>query len=1511
MLIAGVASKPTDFMVNISALSAPGDKNISFIFRTGEENVNLKRPVSALYSVGNVSFTTGSNSCVIYGPLNEAFNISISYNGGTRAKVMWKINNNTVTKSPYKTLGNQIEITWQQNFTLYRIGEYPLIVLVSNEVSGKLLTATVIIQEKITGLTAAKANDKVIAYQGLSTQLTVNILTGNNVTYKWYFGDGSDVVTVTNMTVNHSYHKFGIIVTTVEATNMVSSMNYSFNIHVSNPVEIIVPPYAVSNVSTNITCKLAENSLQTYVIVLQVDNDSLVSSNCNTVEHALTPGLHDIHCYIQTVVVMYSNTTLFVVEPITGLSILDISPLALNEIRIVKANISTGNNVSYVWRVSTKEYNVYLNNSQSITFDQLGNIRVNVTASNAISTESAETTVTVQEPIGNLNIASDNPAKTNSEISFHIQPTAGSEVHYTVNISTIEYLDLGRTPNFTHTFSKEGTYNIFISATNLISSSNTTYPITVQVPVTSPPAITCPSVTIDKKTCVVSTIKPWTFKAEIPYATSVTFEWTWEGQGNTIDDSPNITSNNITSTAVQTFRAPKAFIISVVAKNDVSNLTNELHVETLDEVSNFTFHAPRAVVVNTTFAINANINNGSNVTYSYDLGDHIGKISVANQTTNYKYTKVGVYQIRGNASNLVSHKITSREITVQQEITGVYIEKVRTVETHKSRTIKWSVTGGTNVTSNVHFGDKSKNGSIEYPECQLDDVTSTYICTTTHSWSRSGTYEVFIVANNLLTTTKSAIISVTVQDPVEGFTVKINSVHLQQYYYTHQDIPLIFGQTKGSNVKYRIYLNDTDGRIENTSETNFEIRYYEKGVYKPWFQAYNDISSKKYVNLVSIDIKRPRTPKPIEGLTLSAEPTRFGETTKFEVSYKNGALFTCTINFGDGHSSPILEADLNKGASHKYEKTDEFTAKLECKNTKGSENLKKVKTQVFVQIPIVGFKLRDSSIRADFKVEVNIEFSWRNASHIKVIAYDENNRVVPHDSTNDASRSGKIILPWNYFPSPGRYIIRVNASNKVSSLVKPEIVSVNIIEKITGVKVLFNDRVPVSYGLRAYLSVETGSNLQVTWDFGDGSAEKVTNCSIRGSSCFSDHTYTKMGRYTIKARAKNELNSGESDGSVTIQYPILGWGFEQVNINRAYEESRVKLVRNDSFDFPTDAKYKITFTLHGNPTAESNLTEGTLKERHVYKQAGCHPAKVKIWNLVSTVVIETKIKVRGDYEKPTISATSLNEDNNSPTLPLEYPVKFKSNIDNNCLKYNWTITKEEDSTVLTVNHSEFFEYRFNVSGTYKIKLIAYDGDSNDIIEAERSVSLDKSVTGLFLSSDGVGKVNESIEFILLWATLGDKTEFKIDYKDGKHKKLSQKEVLDNKTDQLAEYRSKLPFDPTKLEGISFAHTFTKIGKYEVVVTVQNTNQTRQTRVSISKAPCPLPIITTTGGSKDANRAPEVPYEVQYTLFSTVKMGKCEDEIKTDFEWRVFRADEYLLKTTGPSVIPPDENREVE
>lgn len=1511
ILLSGIALRKSEFTASIAPHAVQGLKNIVFTYSTKDDTVKVLKSVSVLNLVGNVSFVTATNSCFIYGPLNEEFMVSLTFQNGTNATVSWRINNVTTISSPYLKMGNQEEMTDHQNFTLTSLGEHLLVVVVANGLNGRLLTTTVIVQEKIKGVNAGKLIQNSTIYQGFDTQLSVKVMRGTNVTYKWYFGDGSDVVTSTNNTIAHAYLKSGRINTTVEALNMVSAVNATININVTNPVKVITPTHIESNVSTNITCSLKpENSPLVYVTILQIDEEYLAFSNCSTIEITLTPGLHHIHCHIEFGIAMHARKTVYVIERIQGLSILDVPPLKVNSSYMVKANISAGSNVTYLWQVYDETYSNFLNSSQSIVFSKRGNGRVNLklNASNVLSMVSKEIVVIVQESIEKLRInASQNPAKANLTIFFEISKDSGTEVNYTISITKAKVYvydkELGPNPNFSYTFSKEGWYDALVLSKNLISTSNATYSIAVQEPIKSNPKIKCRHILLSDATYVVPTNEPISFTAEITYATNVSFEWKWRENDVDVDKSPESNNASVISTKEKTFQTASKFLIFVTAKNNISSKYNSLAVESLHKISGFSFYNNNITTINTDVEIVTTMSKGSNVSYAYTFGD--GNSSITNSpVTNHSYSNVGKFLIECNASNLLSSEIFSRSIVVQKKITAVDINPIRPQKTGHKVEIRWNVTDGIHPLSDVNFDD-GHTATVNHTYC--DEYNFGYRCRMKYTWSKLGEYQLFIKSYNLVSS-KNSRITVIIQDGILNFSVDIEN---KTTYYMNTKISVKYSTNSRKDVNYEIKY---DNKIEK-EETDF-IKYTKEGSFIPQFRAKNLVSETEWVNGSNVEVivvKKPREPEKIVNLTMSVKPTKFGEVTKFKFDYQKGALFSCKMNYGDKTTKSKTESEVNEGISHEYKETGDFNAEITCINKHGKEE---ANATAYVHVPIEEFKINNSFIREEFQKEITVLLEWLNGSNLDV-TYSTKHDYNDDEGTSNiiklnfegTSRTGKITLGKDYFAEPGLYLLSVNASNRVSSLDELVTAKIEIVESIKGVEILVNEFVSVGYKFRAYLLREKGSDITVTWDFDDGTPKLISNCTWK-ESCYMEHEYKESGNYLISAFLQNSISKYSTEKTINILYPIRGWELKQVGIGRENDLTTLKMYRNNSFHFPTNATYSIRFDEKKEFSKEKTLTNGELVQNSTYMSSGCFLAEVKMRNKVSSVSLEAKVKVRGQYSKARINIESLKPDNlkaSTSSLPLEYPVKFSSNINNTCLKYNWTVIGRKNET-FALFHSVFFVHTFNETGKYRVKFLAYDSDDKkENVANERDFFLDYSVSGLYFSGQGVGKVNKTTQFILLWATKGKDTSFKIDYGDE-----TIKEELDvhHPTTVFKNYVGQIPFDPKGLNGIVFNHNFTKDGKFKVNLTVDDGKNSLVTYMIISKDPCPPPNIKIHGGHQNALKAPKIPFEVEYLISSSIETTKCSSDIKIDFNWRIFKADEYLLNATGLSVIPPNENLEL-
>ena len=1208
-LLTGIASRSVNSLLNTTSASSKGNRSVTFTYKTHSGKKWMKtHSVFSLNPIGNISLNSvkNSNSCAIYAAVNEIFNLSLHISAGTIPTVYWKVENITIETYPRSEFSDREEFDVQQNFTLSSIGEYFLSVMVSNPLSGQLIHSLIITQERITGLRVGRIPNNDTTFQGIKIMLTASVTTGTNITYKWYFGDGSEVEVSTQDTIEHAYRIEGQVNTTIEASNMVSSMNFSIVLNFSNPVQIILPPYGVNGSSTNLTCRLLGSYTDEYMVVFEMDNSSLVTTNCSTVQYTFSSGLHHISCAVRLGSVdIVQNGTLFVLEHITGLKIISLLPIEVGVTHLVKTNITTGNNVSYLWNALEQSY-VTNRSASSINFTTTGKIKVSVNASNPISENYAELFVIVQEPVGTLTVNTlSNPSQTNLTISFSINKTSGTEVNYTVNISDLAYFqDLGPSSYFTFSF-LEGLHDILVRGSNYISQSNVAYRMIIQEPLVYPVAITCPWPGVWDKNgvCVLERNKIFPFSARVKYATNVSFTWSWDNTGNqtTSDKNPSVIDSLVESTASRSFIESKTYNVSVFAENNVSNVGKWISVFPLDLVHEFSFSAPFAVPINDIFGLNVSLSKGSNVTFSFDAGDKRATVTTVFFETKWSYPKIGIFLVNSTARNLLSNATYSHSVVIQEKVISIqFLELISYSNVSAQVKVKWQVEGGTNVSTLITWSDGTQN-NVSYMHCTKPDSNKIMNCAYFHRFDTAGSYQINLTAHNLVSWSRSVSRTVVIEEPIEGLSITTNTT--DAYIYT-DPILITVTITKGTSVKYVIDAGDGE-KIDIGTKLSTSVKYQKKGSFTPKVEARNHIDKKMATATNHITITVRKDPVPIEGLTLRAEPTVFGNSTSLQASYKKGADFKCNVDFGNNNKVVKSEEDINQPIVHTYSEPKDYEVTISCSNSRGKPNQVEAKTVVQVHEKIQQFhRLNDSSITEGFPTTFKIEYDWTNGSHVKVVAFtknDKNKEIMKRDEGDEKldplRKKGSISFSSADFPSPGYYTMYFNASNTISNAQIN--ITLHLIQKIAGLEVLVNPFVSANYSLVAYLYFNSGSELNVTWNFGDGSSEQTSSC-IWGQTCSRQYTYSKVGKYLITATASNKVSPlKDANASVVIQHPILGWNFSLVNISYFNNLSFLELKYDLKFPFPTDATYEMKFG-DGKKLNETKLSgDSSIIEKHM------------------------------------------------------------------------------------------------------------------------------------------------------------------------------------------------------------------------------------------------------------------------------------------------------------------------
>ncbi len=319
-----------------------------------------------------------------------------------------------VTFTAHIISGTNVSYTWDfgdggiavgriASYVYTQVGTYTARVVASN--STNRLTATT--RVTITDIT----EPSVVTIAGLTVQnsspaavnevitFTANITAGTNVSYTWDFGDGGRAV---GQEVTHVYTQAGTYTATVEVSNSSNTLTATTGVTITEE--------AIAGLTVQNTSPAAVNEVITFTANIRAGDN--VTYRWDFGDGFSAVGQRVTHLYIQTgtytakVEVSNSSNTLTattgvtitdITEPsvvtITGLTVQNTSPAALNEVITFTANITAGTNVSYTWQFG--DGGSAVGQIVNHVYPQAGTYTATVVASNSTNTLTATTVVSI------------------------------------------------------------------------------------------------------------------------------------------------------------------------------------------------------------------------------------------------------------------------------------------------------------------------------------------------------------------------------------------------------------------------------------------------------------------------------------------------------------------------------------------------------------------------------------------------------------------------------------------------------------------------------------------------------------------------------------------------------------------------------------------------------------------------------------------------------------------------------------------------------------------------------------------------------------------------------------------------------------------------------------------------------------------------------------------------------------------------------------------------------------
>ncbi|XP_077358515.1 polycystin-1 isoform X3 [Festucalex cinctus] len=322
------------------------------------------------------------------------------------------------------------------------------------------------------------------------------------------------------------------------------------------------------------------------------------------------------------------------------------------------------------------------------TFSRPGNFNVSLTVKSAISTVSYNSTVCVQTAITEMSVqSSQNVAAAGNEVCFRVlfNPEQITSCQFKWFSSSSSEAAETEHSQRCFTFTDEGLQEVFVTASNKVSSKIANASITVQKPVSNF------SLVLGSQTVTVNTsVLFWVASCA---GSNVSVFWDF-GDGSPAEQKQNVS---------HVFTATGEFTVTATAFNAVSRESATLKVNVLHPILDFSLQTnqPYSAVGEETF-ITAVSSDKSSTTYYWTVD---GLVPIRQGTPNFTFVfpKAGQYQVRCIAQNLVSRREAVIFVEVYERIEGLDIDcpqltNMTYVPTHEDLVFVASVTKGSNVT---------------------------------------------------------------------------------------------------------------------------------------------------------------------------------------------------------------------------------------------------------------------------------------------------------------------------------------------------------------------------------------------------------------------------------------------------------------------------------------------------------------------------------------------------------------------------------------------------------------------------------------------------------------------------------------------------------------------------------------------------------------------------------------------------------------------------------------------
>ena len=861
----------------------------------------------------------------------------------------------------------------------------------------------------------------------------------------------------------------------------------------------------------------------------------------------------------------------------------------------------------------------------------------------------------------------------------------------------------------------------------------------------------------------------------------------------------------------------------------------------------------------------------------------------------HRYQKVGHEKVSFTLENAREKLSFTKEIAVQEDLTGLQLKLPDALPSVEIVNISAELLSGTNVSYVWDFGD-GKN-------------TTTTTPWVTHRYEVTGP-----VVVNLIATNRVSLISIwcstVIQERITGLEFRQNALISIQNGTTASIGWLL---RNGSHVDFNISVQSPEGENHKANLTN------AKAPGATFFAIYKTNITNPGLYLVTITAVNNLDDVSISG-NLSVQRAISGVSVMHPGIVKTNQTFNFTILQHQGEETAnyvFLTMDGNtinttkKVNSYTYRKGGRYKVALIASNDISSSVAHC--QEVIVQDVIEGLEFESFDHNVGVMAEARVPWKVSQGSEISILVdYGDGVRNLFKENITVADIF--LAISSHNYSAPGDYLFQVTVSNQVDN--KTINITIHVETPVQGAKLAVGRGslqkaeggpcakggvlyIAVNESVTATATISNGTNINVVFDFGNGSLSNLTylHQEFPENGTTSEHLYSEAGEYNITVTLFNRNpDNMTSTCKLIVQNPV-----KVVKLESNSPQPSSPGVVGLRVEFPSEYPYPsgpLYYNYSFGDNNSKNHSENQNERIHVYPGQGVYIATVDVSNEISSDSASVEVKVQDKVYGLDFTAQVTEFVNKCPqkegfrpqtgVFPLEYDIFFNASIINGTnVTYTWTFPDGHKINESSCRH------KFSKTGDHNISLFAENEVSNDT--KEMKITVEESILRVSLTNDGPAVKGKRLNFSLRVDQKGNNSCFKIELKDSNSKTLY--------------YKTGTPFplpschkateDFESLEK-NFSHTYTKVQDYNVTLTAENRVscvwiRNRESTASVVNGPCFYPEIN----AKIAKRK-DKPTEFKRSKKIDIKTSNkinCYN-FTTRYGWRIYQLDDKRQDLTS-------------